>query len=61
MGKAKRGINPADALRKMQRKRELKKNKEIRKSAREAGLAKKDTSKILQDIARLESLGKNKI
>ncbi|KAI8344384.1 WW domain binding protein 11-domain-containing protein [Chlamydoabsidia padenii] len=54
MGKSKRSINPADALRKAQRKRELKKNKEIRKSAREAGLAKKDTDKLRIDIGRLE-------
>ncbi|CAO3637254.1 unnamed protein product [Cunninghamella blakesleeana] len=59
MGKSKRNINPADALRKQQRKRELKKNKEIRKNAREAGLAKKDTTKILADIARLEGLERN--
>lgn len=49
-------MNPADALRKQQRKRELKKNKEARKTQRESVLAKKDIGKVRQDIARLEHL-----
>ncbi|KAI8978409.1 WW domain binding protein 11-domain-containing protein [Pilobolus umbonatus] len=56
MGKTKRAMNPADALRKQQRKRELKKNKEDRKRARESILAKKDIGRVKQDITRLEHL-----
>ncbi|KAI8097985.1 uncharacterized protein B0P05DRAFT_522847 [Gilbertella persicaria] len=56
MGKSKRTMNPADALRKKQRKRELQKNKEDRKRVRESALAKKDIGKVRQDIARLEHL-----
>ncbi|KAI8335632.1 hypothetical protein EDC96DRAFT_412461, partial [Choanephora cucurbitarum] len=58
MAKSKRTMNPADALRKQQRKRELKKNKEDRKRVRESALAKKDLGKIKQDISRMEHLGK---
>ncbi|ORE18347.1 hypothetical protein BCV71DRAFT_179755 [Rhizopus microsporus] len=57
MGKSNRSINPADALRKKQRKRELKKNKEERKRARESVLAKKDINKVKSEISRLEHLG----
>ncbi|KAI8143253.1 hypothetical protein BJV82DRAFT_487414, partial [Fennellomyces sp. T-0311] len=57
MGKSKRAINPADALRKQQRKRELKKNKEDRKRAREQALAKKDTGRVKGEIQRLENQG----
>ncbi|KAI8644991.1 WW domain binding protein 11-domain-containing protein [Parasitella parasitica] len=56
MGKSKRSMNPADALRKQQRKRELKKNKEDRKRVRESALAKKDIGKVRQEMARLEHL-----
>ncbi|KAG2199633.1 hypothetical protein INT47_005158 [Mucor saturninus] len=56
MAKSKRSMNPADELRKKQRKRELKKNKETRKNLRENVLAKKDVGKVRQDIARLEHL-----
>ncbi|EIE76139.1 hypothetical protein RO3G_00843 [Rhizopus delemar RA 99-880] len=56
MGKSNRSINPADALRKKQRKRELKKNKEERKRARETVLAKKDVGRVKSEIARLEHL-----
>ncbi|KAL0143259.1 WW domain binding protein 11-domain-containing protein [Mucor lusitanicus] len=56
MGKSKRSMNPADALRKQQRKRELKKNKEDRKRVRESALAKKDVGKVRQEISRLEHL-----
>ncbi|ORX52472.1 hypothetical protein DM01DRAFT_1336846 [Hesseltinella vesiculosa] len=55
MAKSKRSVNPADAARKAQRKRELKKNKEIRKAAREASLAKKDTSPLVSEINRLQA------
>ncbi|OBZ80601.1 hypothetical protein A0J61_11350 [Choanephora cucurbitarum] len=58
MAKSKRTMNPADALRKQQRKRELKKNKEDRKRVRESALAKKDLGKIKQDISRLEHLAR---
>ncbi|KAI9488604.1 hypothetical protein BDB00DRAFT_772239 [Zychaea mexicana] len=58
MAKSKRAINPADALRKKQRKRELKKNKEDRKRARELALSKRDTAQIKGDIQRLENQGK---
>ncbi|KAI7900989.1 WW domain binding protein 11-domain-containing protein [Cokeromyces recurvatus] len=58
MAKSKRAMNPADALRKKQRKRELKKNKEDRKRARELALSKKDLGKVKQEIARLEHLSK---
>ncbi|KAI8070173.1 hypothetical protein BDF21DRAFT_327988, partial [Thamnidium elegans] len=60
MAKSKRSMNPADAMRKQQRKRELKKNKEARKNLRENVLAKKDVGKVKQEIARLEHLGKKK-
>ncbi|CAO3701255.1 unnamed protein product [Rhizopus microsporus] len=56
MGKSNGSINPADALRKKQRKRELKKNKEERKRARESVLAKKDINKVKSEISRLEHL-----
>ncbi|KAG2193836.1 hypothetical protein INT46_011677 [Mucor plumbeus] len=56
MGKSKRSMNPADALRKQQRKRELKKNKEDRKRVRESALSKKDVGKVRQEISRLEHL-----
>ncbi|GAA5813022.1 hypothetical protein MFLAVUS_006488 [Mucor flavus] len=56
MAKSKRSMNPADAMRKQQRKRELKKNKEARKNLRENVLAKKDVGKVKQEIARLEHL-----
>ncbi|KAI8378935.1 WW domain binding protein 11-domain-containing protein [Blakeslea trispora] len=58
MAKSKRTMNPADALRKQQRKRELKKNKEDRKRVRETALAKRDLGKIKQDISRLEHLAR---
>ncbi|KAI9268947.1 hypothetical protein BDA99DRAFT_435139 [Phascolomyces articulosus] len=58
MAKSKRAINPADALRKKQRKRELKKNKEDRKKARELALSKRDTGRVKSDIQKLENQGK---
>ncbi|KAI7869142.1 WW domain binding protein 11-domain-containing protein [Spinellus fusiger] len=58
MGKAKRSINPADAARKAQRKRELKKNKDDRKRARENALSKRDTGRTKQEITRLETLAR---
>ncbi|KAI7877057.1 hypothetical protein K492DRAFT_134513 [Lichtheimia hyalospora FSU 10163] len=60
MPKSKRAINPADALRKAQRKRELKKNKEQRREARQSALAKKNTNPIKGEIQRLENQGKLK-
>ncbi|KAL0088098.1 WW domain binding protein 11-domain-containing protein [Phycomyces blakesleeanus] len=60
MGKAKKSINPADAARKAQRKREIKKNKDDRKRARENALSKKDTGRTKQEIARLENLARLK-
>ncbi|CDS07670.1 hypothetical protein LRAMOSA01619 [Lichtheimia ramosa] len=59
MPKSKRAINPADALRKAQRKRELKKNKEQRREARQSALAKKNTNPIRAEIQRLENQGKS--
>ncbi|KAI8073835.1 WW domain binding protein 11-domain-containing protein [Gongronella butleri] len=60
MAKSKRSVNPADAMRKAQRKRELKKNKEIRKTAREATLAKKDTGHLQSEISKLEALAEQR-
>ncbi|KAG8844370.1 hypothetical protein FRB91_002654, partial [Serendipita sp. 411] len=56
MGKNK-GINPADAHRKNQRKKELQKNKEARRKTREFNSAKQDTGQIEEEIEDLESRG----
>ncbi|KZT62598.1 hypothetical protein CALCODRAFT_138686 [Calocera cornea HHB12733] len=52
MPKAK-NYNPADAFRKAQRKKELAKNKEARKGAKELATVKKDTSAWEEEIAKL--------
>ncbi|KAG7099750.1 hypothetical protein E1B28_001563 [Marasmius oreades] len=57
MGKGKT-LNPADAFRKAQRKKELKKNKTERSKARDFALVKKDTSDLQDEIERLEALEK---
>ncbi|KAG1456535.1 hypothetical protein G6F56_006807 [Rhizopus delemar] len=56
MGKSNRSINPADALRKKQRRRELQKNKDERKRARETVLAKKDVGRVKSEISKLENM-----
>ncbi|KIY73510.1 hypothetical protein CYLTODRAFT_434176 [Cylindrobasidium torrendii FP15055 ss-10] len=50
--------NPADAFRKAQRKKELKKNKATRKNTRDFQLVKQDTWDLQDEIERLESVGK---
>ncbi|KAG8742528.1 hypothetical protein FRC10_001295 [Ceratobasidium sp. 414] len=54
-------LNPADAHRKAQRAKELKKNKENRSKARETATLKKDTSGIETEIQELEGLGEAKL
>ncbi|KAH7914739.1 WW domain binding protein 11-domain-containing protein [Hygrophoropsis aurantiaca] len=50
-----KNLNPADAYRKAQRKKELKKNKTERSKARDFALVKKDTSELEHEIAKLEN------
>ena len=45
-----RSLNPADAYRKKQRQRELKKNKEERRKVREANSFVKDPSKLHSEV-----------
>ncbi|KAF8602385.1 hypothetical protein BDV93DRAFT_582342 [Ceratobasidium sp. AG-I] len=54
-------LNPADAHRKAQRAKEVKKNKENRSKARETATLKKDTSGIETEIHELESLEEAKL
>ncbi|KND01402.1 uncharacterized protein SPPG_03212 [Spizellomyces punctatus DAOM BR117] len=54
--KSGKSMNPADAHRKLQRKRELKKNKEERKKIRLITTAQKDTSKVLAELATYREL-----
>ncbi|KAF8527420.1 WW domain binding protein 11-domain-containing protein [Hysterangium stoloniferum] len=49
-----KNLNPADAHRKAERKKELKKNKTERQKTRDFALVKKDTTSIEEDIERLE-------
>ncbi|KAJ3181139.1 hypothetical protein HDU85_003844 [Gaertneriomyces sp. JEL0708] len=60
MGRTKSGktINPADAHRKQQRKRELKKNKEERKKIRLVTTANKDATKLLEELRSVRELEK---
>ncbi|KAL0951678.1 hypothetical protein HGRIS_008357 [Hohenbuehelia grisea] len=51
-----KSANPADAYRKAQRKKELKKNKAGRAKARDFGLVKKDTRDLEEEIEKLEAL-----
>ncbi|ESK92139.1 proline-rich family protein [Moniliophthora roreri MCA 2997] len=53
-----KNLNPADAYRKQQRKKELKKNKTERSKARDFALVKKDTRDIEDEIEKLEGLEK---
>ncbi|KAG9088373.1 hypothetical protein FRC06_002057 [Ceratobasidium sp. 370] len=56
-----KNLNPADAHRKAQRAKELKKNKENRAKARETATLKKDTSGVEAEIQELENLGEAKL
>ncbi|KAG9152831.1 hypothetical protein Leryth_017654 [Lithospermum erythrorhizon] len=47
-------MNPTDAFRKEQRKRELKRNKKERKKVREVGILKKDPEQLKDQIQKLE-------
>ncbi|GAV66719.1 Wbp11 domain-containing protein/NpwBP domain-containing protein [Cephalotus follicularis] len=49
-------MNPTDAYRKEQRKRELKRNKKERKKVREVGILKKDPEQLIEQIGKLESM-----
>ncbi|XVF50209.1 hypothetical protein PTKIN_Ptkin04bG0077800 [Pterospermum kingtungense] len=49
-------MNPTDAYRKEQRKRELKRNKKERKKVREVGILKKDPQAITEQIEKLEMM-----
>ncbi|KAF9011069.1 WW domain binding protein 11-domain-containing protein [Cyathus striatus] len=51
-----KSLNPADAYRKSQRKKELKKNKAERSKARDFAFVKKDTREIEDEIEKLEAL-----
>ncbi|KAG1749758.1 WW domain binding protein 11-domain-containing protein [Suillus paluster] len=51
-----KNLNPADAYRKAQRKKELKKNKAGRSKARDFALVKKDTRDIQDEIEKLEGV-----
>ncbi|KAI0032165.1 WW domain binding protein 11-domain-containing protein [Vararia minispora EC-137] len=51
-----KSVNPADAFRKAQRKKELKKNKEQRAKARDFALVKKDTFDLQDEIDKLSVL-----
>lgn len=51
-----KSVNPADAYRKAQRKKELKKNKADRSKKRDFALVKKDTFDLEDEIANLETL-----
>ncbi|KAL0068545.1 hypothetical protein AAF712_004260 [Marasmius tenuissimus] len=53
-----KSVNPADAYRKAQRKKEIKKNKAERSKARDFALVKKDTSDLQNEIEKLEGLEK---
>ncbi|KAK7465539.1 hypothetical protein VKT23_005513 [Stygiomarasmius scandens] len=55
MAKSK-NLNPADAYRKAQRKKELKKNKTERAKARDFALVKKDTTDLQDEIDKLSAL-----
>ncbi|KDQ18229.1 hypothetical protein BOTBODRAFT_143852 [Botryobasidium botryosum FD-172 SS1] len=58
MGKGKgKTLNPADAFRKAQRKKEIKKNKEVRDKTREIITVKKSTGGLEAEIKRLEESG----
>ncbi|OCH87476.1 hypothetical protein OBBRIDRAFT_154919 [Obba rivulosa] len=54
---AKGNLNPADAFRKAQRKKELKKNKADRTKTRDFALVKKDTRELEVEIEKLEAAG----
>ncbi|KAF9511176.1 hypothetical protein BS47DRAFT_1373138 [Hydnum rufescens UP504] len=58
MAKGSRTLNPADAHRKAERKKEIKKNKEARNKTREIVTVKKDTGGLEAEIRRLDEAGK---
>ncbi|VAH45829.1 unnamed protein product [Triticum turgidum subsp. durum] len=49
-------MNPTDAFRKEQRRKELKRNKKERKKVREVGILKKDPDAIKDQIEKLEKM-----
>ncbi|GJN09985.1 hypothetical protein PR202_ga28043 [Eleusine coracana subsp. coracana] len=49
-------MNPTDAFRKQQRKKELKRNKKERKKVREVGILKKDPEAVREQIEKLEKM-----
>ncbi|ORX57767.1 hypothetical protein BCR36DRAFT_136323 [Piromyces finnis] len=55
-----RSINPADAHRKQQRKKELKKNKEERKRVRLIASANKDLKKLEEELQQLKETEKDR-
>ncbi|KAI0308370.1 WW domain binding protein 11, partial [Multifurca ochricompacta] len=50
-----KNLNPADAYRKVQRKKELKKNRAERQKTRDFALVKKDTGDLEDEIKKLSS------
>ncbi|ONM52120.1 proline-rich family protein [Zea mays] len=51
-----KAMNPTDAFRKEQRKKELKRNKKERKKVRDVGILKKDPEAIWEQIEKLEKM-----
>ncbi|PVU87149.1 hypothetical protein BB559_006175 [Furculomyces boomerangus] len=60
MAKGKSNINPADKQRKLARKRELKKQKDVRKQQREVSILYKDTTKLEKEIEKYRDKEKSK-
>ncbi|KNZ45724.1 hypothetical protein VP01_785g2 [Puccinia sorghi] len=58
MAKKTKSLNPADAFRKAQRQKEIKRNKLERKKAREDAHTKKDSTALQAEITQLERLSK---
>jgi len=56
--KGNKNRNPTDQYRKTLRKKELKKNKEVRKKVRDMGLIQKDPNIVKNHIDKLEALEK---
>ncbi|KAI9137433.1 WW domain binding protein 11-domain-containing protein [Paraphysoderma sedebokerense] len=60
MGKGPRTLHPADAHRRAQRQKEIKKNKEQRAKARETSVAYRDTKKLETEIERLSKIDRDR-
>ena len=58
MTKGGKAMNPTDAHRKEQRKKEIKRNKMERKKVRETGVLKKDPESLREQISKLDAMSK---